>query len=531
MTLLTIRDLAVSFSRAGGEARSTVVNRISFTLERGKLTALVGESGSGKSVTAHSILRLLPQPAAQYDSGEILLEGTGDLLKQTEAQLRTVRGKRIGMIFQEPMTSLNPLHTIGKQLKEAITLHQPALSSAQCEARIHQLLDAVELGLLKTRLSAYPHELSGGQRQRVMIAMALANDPELLIADEPTTALDVTVQATILALLKKLQQERGMAVLLITHDLTLVRHVADNVLVMKDGHLVEQGPATQLFAAPQHAYTQALLAAIPDAHPAPAPQASPLVLQAEKVTVRFPQQKSWWGGVKSWFTAVDNIALQLQQQHALGIVGESGSGKTTLALALLRLLPAQGTVVFQGQALHTLQEPALRPLRKQLQFVFQDPFSSLNPRLTVGQILAEGPRAHNQPCDETRIGEALTSVGLQPEMQHRYPHEFSGGQRQRISLARALILKPTLLVLDEPTSALDVTTQGSIIALLKQLQAERGLSYIFISHDLRVIRSLCHHILVLKHGKLIEANDNATLFSAPQHEYTRTLLEAAYLVE
>lgn len=527
--LLSVEKLAVSFRQNQGEDVEAVTE-VSFSLHKGEILALVGESGSGKSVSALSILRLLPYPATYHPSGEILLEGN-DLLQVKERGLRQIRGKRISMIFQEPMTSLNPLHTVGKQIAEAITIHQP-LGGGALKKRIKELLEMVGLKKLTSRLNAYPHELSGGQRQRVMIAMALANNPDILIADEPTTALDVTVQAQILQLLKKLRKELGMAVLLITHDLTIVRNMADRIAVMQRGTIVEQGKVADIFAQPEHPYTRSLLTAEPGGEPVPTPEDTRTLLTSPRLKVWFPKKKRWYGGVESYIKAVNNVHLSLKEGYTLGIVGESGSGKTTLALALLRLIRSRGSIIFNHREIQGLRAKDLRSLRQQMQIVFQDPYSSLNPRLTISEIIEEGLLAHgigkNKAARDALIDDVLQDVGLDATIKYRYPHEFSGGQRQRISIARALVLHPKLIVLDEPTSALDLSTQAEIIALLKNLQQHQKLSYIFISHDLRVVKAISHDIIVMRDGKLVEYGSNDEIFDSPQDKYTKQLISAAF---
>jgi len=505
--LLRVADLQVTFGA------TAAVRGVSFTLARGETLALVGESGSGKSVTALAILQLLP-PSARA-SGRIRFADV-DLLGADDATLREIRGDRIAMIFQEPTTSLNPLHTIERQIGEAITLHR-ALDAAAARARTIALLGLVGLPDPERRLGAYPHELSGGQRQRVMIAMALANDPDVLIADEPTTAVDVTIQAQLLALLEDLQRRFGMAMLFITHDLSIVRAVADRVCVMQQGQIVEQGPLGEVFAAPRHPYTQRLLAAQPTGTPAPVPADAPVLLHCEDLRVWYPIKAGVLRRTVDNVRAVDGVTLQLRAGETLGIVGESGCGKSTLALALLGLVESRGQLDTSG----------LRPLRRQAQIVFQDPYGSLSPRLSIGQIVAEGLRVHDPGADEAaRVVAALREVGLDPEVRHRYPHEFSGGQRQRIAIARALVLQPKLVVLDEPTSALDVSVQAQIIDLLRALQARHGIAYLFISHDLRVVRAMSHRVAVMKDGVIVETGDAAAVFGAPQAAYTRTLLRA-----
>ncbi|AJO78291.1 ABC transporter ATP-binding protein [Pseudomonas chlororaphis] len=525
--LIEVRDLAVEF--VVGEQQQRVVEGISFDIKRGETLALVGESGSGKSVTAHSILRLLPYPLARHPSGTIRYAGQ-DLLTQKEKTIRHIRGNRIAMIFQEPMTSLNPLHSIEKQINEVLGLHK-GLTGKVATRRTLELLELVGIPEPHKRLKALPHELSGGQRQRVMIAMALANEPELLIADEPTTALDVTVQLKILELLKELQARLGMALLLISHDLNLVRRIAHRVCVMQRGRIVEQAPCEELFRAPQHPYTRELLAAEPSGGPAGNAIGRPL-LQVEDLKVWFPIKKGLLRHTVDHVKAVDGINFSLPQGQTLGIVGESGSGKSTLGLAILRLIGSQGAIRFEDQQLDRLTQKQVRPLRREMQVVFQDPFGSLSPRMCVSQIVGEGLRIHQigSPAEqEQAIIEALKEVGLDPETRHRYPHEFSGGQRQRIAIARALVLKPALILLDEPTSALDRTVQRQVVELLRRLQAKYNLTYLFISHDLAVVKALSHQLMVVKHGQVVEQGDAQQIFAAPQHPYTRQLLEAAFL--
>lgn len=520
--LLSIRDLRVDFAVEGRSVAA--VQGVSLSVLPGRTTALVGESGSGKSVTALSVLRLLP-PSARV-GGEIRFEGR-DLAGLDEASLREVRGGRVGMIFQEPMTSLNPLHTIGRQIGEAVGLHRPG---ADARARTLELLDLVGIPDPASRLGAFPHQLSGGQRQRVMIAMALANDPALLIADEPTTALDVTIQSQVLELLRDLQRRLGMAILLISHDLGVVRHMADEVHVMREGRIVEHGPREEIFSAPSHPYTRALLASAPAGRPDPLDEAAGNLVEARGVRVWFPQGKSFFGRPKSFIKAVTDADLTIRRGESLGVVGESGSGKTTLGLALLRLLPSRGEVVFDGQDLSAMRERQVRDLRRNFQIVFQDPYGSLSPRMTVGQIVAEGLDAHRLASGsdrERRIAEILEAVDLDPSAMHRYPHEFSGGQRQRISIARALILRPEFVVLDEPTSALDRTVQFQIVELLRDLRARFGLTYMFITHDLALVRALCHRVVIMKDGRIVEQGETAAIFERPGQDYTRALLAAA----
>ncbi len=521
--LLDVHELAVSFGAVAA------VRQASFTIERGETLALVGESGSGKSVTALSILQLLPYPPAWHPAGSIRLAGE-QLLGAPEARLRRVRGDRIAMIFQEPMTSLNPLHSIEKQIGEVLAVHK-GLTGRAVRARVVDLLQLVGLPEAERRLNALPHELSGGQRQRVMIAMALANEPDLLIADEPTTALDVTIQAQILALLKALQARFGMAVLFITHDLSIVRKMADRVCVMQNGEIVEQATVAELFAAPRHPYTRRLLAAQPQGEPPRPDAAAPEVLACDDLKIWFPIKKGIIRRTVGHIKAVDGVSLRLRQGETLGVVGESGSGKTTLGLGLLRLLASEGRILFQGRRIDPLPSRALRPLRREMQIVFQDPYGSLSPRLSVGQIVEEGLRVHGLAGDHAQrrahIAQVLEEVGLDPATQDRYPHEFSGGQRQRIAIARALVLRPRLIVLDEPTSALDVSVQAQIVDLLRDLQRRHRLAYLFISHDLRVVRALASQLLVMKDGRVVEAGPAQQIFAQPQQSYTQALLAAA----
>ena len=524
--LIEIRDLQVAFNH--GAAPQTVVHGVSFDIHAGQTLALVGESGSGKSVTAHSILRLLPR-SSSHPGGSVHYAGE-DLLSASERRLRGIRGNRIAMVFQEPMTSLNPLHTVEKQIAEVLALHK-GLTGAAARARVLELLDLVGIPEPAKRLRAFPHELSGGQRQRVMIAMALANEPEILIADEPTTALDVTVQLKILELLKELQARLGMAMLLITHDLNLVRRIAHRVCVMQRGRIVEQAECEQLFHAPQHPYTQELLSADPSGGPADNAPGKPL-LEVDDLRVWFPIRKGLLRRTVDHVKAVDGVNFRLAQGQTLGIVGESGSGKSTLGLAILRLIGSSGGIRFDGQGLDGLDQQAVRPLRRQMQVVFQDPFGSLSPRMSVSQIIGEGLEIHGigTPAERERaIIDVLGEVGLDPETRHRYPHEFSGGQRQRIAIARALVLRPQLILLDEPTSALDRTVQRQVVELLRSLQHKYNLTYLFISHDLAVVRALSHQLMVIRHGKVVEQGEARAIFHAPQHPYTQQLLEAAFM--
>ncbi len=525
--LLQVNDLAVSFGH--GPDAVQAVKGVSFELRKGETLALVGESGSGKSVTAMSILQLLPYPRAHHPRGSIRFRGQ-EMVGAPEPLLRQIRGNRVGVVFQEPMTSLNPLHTIERQVSETLLLHR-GMSRAAARARTLELLRLVRLPEPEKRLNAFPHELSGGQRQRVMIAMALANEPDLLIADEPTTALDVTIQAQILALIKDLQRQLGMALLLITHDLNVVRKMADRVCVMRDGEIVEHNTTEALFTQPVHPYTRQLLASEPSGQPPPVPPGAPEVLKAEDVRVWFPLKGGLLRRTRDYVKAVDGVSLTVRQGETVGVVGESGSGKSTLGLALLRLLRPQGAVYFDGRAISALSARALRPLRRELQIVFQDPYGSLSPRMSVGQIVAEGLELHRIGADaaerDALVAQALEEVGLDPALRHRYPHELSGGQRQRVAFARALVLKPRLVVLDEPTSALDRSVQAQVVELLRTLQARHRLAFVFISHDLKVVRALSHRILVMRHGQLVEAGDAERVFTAPQQPYTRDLLAAA----
>ena len=523
--LLTVSELGVVFGKGAGAV--TAVRSASFTLHKGETLALVGESGSGKTVTALSILGLLPYPLARHPQGSIVFRGE-ELLGAPEPTLRRVRGNRIGMVFQEPMSSLNPLHSIDKQVGEVLEVHAGMKGEAR-RARVLELLSLVGLADAEARLGALPHELSGGQRQRVMIAMALALKPDILIADEPTTALDVTIQAQILELLRDLKQRLGMALLFITHDLAIVRQLADRVCVMKDGVIVEQGAVGDILTAPRHAYTRDLLAAQPKAKGAPAP-AGAEIIAAENLKVWFPVRRGLIRRTVGHIKAVDGVSFTVAAGRTIGVVGESGSGKTTLGMALLRLIRSEGVIRFQGERIDAMAAGALRPVRRHMQIVFQDPFGSLSPRLSVEQIVAEGLAVHglgevSERAD--RVVEALREVGLDPDARDRYPHEFSGGQRQRIAIARAMVLRPKFLVLDEPTSALDVSVQAQIVDLLGDLQARHGLAYMFISHDLRVVRALADTIIVMKDGTVRETGAADQVFGAPRDPYTRALLAAA----
>ena len=529
--LLDVRDLSVAF-RQGGKI-SLAVDRISFSINRGECVALVGESGSGKSVSALSVLKLLPYPTASHPSGSIKFNGR-DLLPLDESEMRSVRGNDISIIFQEPMTSLNPLHTIESQIGEALLLHGGIRGKA-ARARTLELLSQVGIPDPETRLGAYPHQLSGGQRQRIMIAMALANEPDLLIADEPTTALDVTVQAQILKLLADIRARLGMSLLFITHDLGIVRRIADRVCVMNNGKIVEQGPVEQVFTAPEHDYTKALLAAEPKPDPAPPRPEAPVVMQADDLKVWFPIKRGLLRKTVGHIKAVDGVSLAVRKGETLGVVGESGSGKTTLGLALLRLISSNGPIVFLGKPIQGLRFKAMRPFRRDMQIVFQDPYGALSPRMSVSDIIAEGLSVH-QPSlsakeSEARVVKALTDVGLDPQVRFRYPHEFSGGQRQRISVARAIVLEPDFVVLDEPTSALDMLFQAQMVDLLRNLQRKRDLTYMFISHDLRVVASLASHLIVMRQGKVVEEGEAAALFKNPKTDYTRALFAAAFNIE
>ncbi|HEY1126116.1 MAG TPA: ABC transporter ATP-binding protein [Sphingobium sp.] len=525
--LLDVKDLAVSFRSEGRIVEA--VKGVSFILKEGQTLALVGESGSGKSSVAMSVLQLLPYPVAFHPGGSIKLDGQ-ELVGADERTLQRVRGARIALIPQEPLTALNPLHRIDRQIVEAIRLHDPSISQVDAAAKTVELLKLVGLRDAEKRLKAYPHELSGGQRQRVMIAMALANEPDLLIADEPTTALDVTVQVQVLDLLKDLQQRLGMAMLLITHDLGVVRKMAERVCVMTNGEIVEAGETAHVFDNPRHAYTQKLLNATPRGAPLRIEGQSSALVEADELKVWFPI-KDWFGRTKSHVKAVDGVTLSIPRGHTLGVVGESGSGKSTLGMALLRIGRSQGAIRFDGIPIHERNWKAMRPLRSRMQIVFQDPFASLSPKMTVGQIVGEGLPIHQPELDRTARHEAvrqvLEEVGLGADIMDRYPHEFSGGQRQRIAIARAIILKPDLIVLDEPTSALDMSVQAQIVDLLRALQASHGLTYLFISHDLKVVRALAHELLVMKDGKIVEQGTAETIFAAPQSDYTRDLIAAA----
>ena len=529
--LLSIRDLSIAFGHGSREVLA--VDRVSFDIRKGETLALVGESGSGKSITALSVMKLLPYPSAHHPSGSIKFQGR-ELLTMKENQIRDVRGNDIAIIFQEPMTSLNPLHTIEKQIREILILHQ-GLTGPAARARIIELLGQVGIPDPAGRLDSYPHQLSGGQRQRVMIAMALANEPDLLIADEPTTALDVTVQAQILKLLKDTQTALGMSMLFITHDLGIVRKLADRVCVMQRGKIVEQGEVERVFTKPEHPYTQALLAAEPKPDPAPPCPDAPVVIETKDLKVWFPIKRGVLRKVVGHIKAVDGVSIELRKGETLGVVGESGSGKTTLGLAILRLISSTGPIVFMGNEIDGLKFKQMRPFRHNMQIVFQDPYGSLSPRMSVSDIIEEGLWVHHPGLSraerEKRVIDALNDVGLDPQTRYRYPHEFSGGQRQRIAVARALVLEPTFIVLDEPTSALDMLIQSQMVDLLRDLQKRHDLTYMFISHDLRVVAAMASRLLVMRHGKMVEEGAAAELFKAPKTEYTRALFAAAFKLE
>jgi microcin C transport system ATP-binding protein len=529
--LLSVRDLSITFGR--GAREMLAADKVSFDIKKGETLALVGESGSGKSVTALSIMKLLPYPSAHHPSGSILFKGQ-DLMRLSEREIRRHRGGDITIVFQEPMTSLNPLHTIEKQLAEILLLHGGVTGKA-ARKRIIELLTLCGIPDPAGRLQSYPHQLSGGQRQRVMIAMALANEPDLLIADEPTTALDVTVQAQILELLKELQGRLGMAILFITHDLGIVRKIADRVCVMKEGKIVEHGTVEDVFRAPQHPYTRALLAAEPKIQPAPLNPQGDVIIRTDDIKVWFPIKRGVMRRVVGHIKAVDGVTIEVRRGETLGIVGESGSGKTTLGLAILRLISSKGPIVFLGHDLQGLKFREMRPFRRDMQIVFQDPYGSLSPRMSIADIIAEGLQVHQPKLTEDereeRVIQALSEVGLDPETRFRYPHEFSGGQRQRIAVARAAVLEPTFVVLDEPTSALDMLIQSQIVDLLRDLQRRKDLTYLFISHDLRVVSALASKLIVMRHGKVIEAGAASDVFKAPKTAYTKALFAAAFNLE
>nr|WP_319390554.1 ABC transporter ATP-binding protein [uncultured Cohaesibacter sp.] len=529
--LLSVRNLSVAFLQDGKE--QLAVDRISFDLEKGETMALVGESGSGKSVSALSILKLLPYPAASHPSGQILFDGE-DLLNASDKKLRSVRGNRISMIFQEPMSSLNPLHTVEKQIGEVLSIHH-GMGEKQARERVLELLNDVGIREPEKRLKSYPHQLSGGQRQRVMIAMALANEPELLIADEPTTALDVTVQAQILELLRSLQKTHGMALLFITHDLGIVEKLADKVCVMTKGEIVERGSTKALFANPTHPYTRHLLNSEPSGEARPVADDAPILLETDNLKVWFPIKRGFMRKIVGHIKAVDGISLSVRAGETLGIVGESGSGKTTLGLALLRMISSEGPIVFQGNHLDGLNSKAMRDKRGDMQIVFQDPFGSLSPRMSIAQIVDEGLAIHAPALSEeerdAKVVSVLREVGIDPDTRHRYPHEFSGGQRQRISIARAMVLEPKFVMLDEPTSALDMSVQAQVVDLLRDLQAKHGLTYLFISHDLKVVRALSNRVIVMRNGKVVEEGSVERIFKAPESDYTKALMAAALRME
>jgi microcin C transport system ATP-binding protein len=530
-SILSVDDFSVCFTQGG--KNNLCVDRITFDIKPRETVALVGESGSGKSVTALSVLKLLPYPAASHPTGTITFKGQ-ELLTASERQMRKVRGNNISIIFQEPMTSLNPLHTIERQIGEILSLHK-GLSGEAAKRRTIELLTQVGIPDPAGRLKSYPHQMSGGQRQRVMIAMALANEPELLIADEPTTALDVTVQAQILKLLKDLQTRLGMAMLFITHDLGIVRKIADRVCVMSKGKIVEQGAVERVFTAPEHPYTRALLAAEPKPDPAPMQPQAPIMVKTDDLKVWFPIRRGVLRRTVGHIKAVDGVSVEVRKGETLGIVGESGSGKTTLGLAILRLISSDGPIVFMGKELQELNFKEMRPIRSDMQIVFQDPYGSLSPRMSVADIIEEGMRVHQPDMTanqrEALVVQALTDVGLDPETRFRYPHEFSGGQRQRIAVARAIVLQPKFIVLDEPTSALDMLIQSQICELLRDLQKRRDLTYLFISHDLRVVAALASRLIVMRHGKVVEEGPAQQLFKNPKSDYTRALFAAAFNLE
>ncbi len=526
--LLRIKNLSIDFK--SGNSFASAVKNVSFEIAKGETFALVGESGSGKSVTAMSVIRLLPSNAV-YPTGEIFLDGK-EMLKAGEADLLEARGDTVGVVFQEPMTSLNPLHTIYRQIAEVIETHRPMGGKSKTRDRVLELLNIVGIANAENRMNAYPHELSGGQRQRVMIAMALANEPDLLIADEPTTALDVTVQAQIMELMAEIQKRMHMAVLLISHDLGIVRRVADRVAVMYQGQIVETAPTERLFQHPEHEYTKKLLAAEPSGKPSALPSDAPVILETEDLKIHFPIKKGVFKRTVDFVRAVDGVSVRIRRGESLGVVGESGSGKSTLAFAILKLLKeAKGVVRFDETRIDQLGQKDMRPLRREIQVVFQDPFGSLSPRMSISEIIAEGLELNKIGDDDSRdrmVVQAMEEVGLDPEFGNRYPHEFSGGQRQRVAIARALVLKPKLIVLDEPTSSLDRTVQFQVIELLRKLQNEHTLSYMFITHDLKVVKALCHSIIVMKDGRVVEAGPADSIFDSPRRQYTSELLKAAF---
>jgi len=529
--LLDVRNLSVNFT--SDETEVEAVKGVSFSMNRGDTVALVGESGSGKTVSALSIMRLLPYPAASHPSGEVFFKGR-DVLKLPLSDMQKLRGRDIGMIFQEPMSSLNPVHKVEKQIGEVLKVHQ-GMSDTKARVRVLELMDKVGIPDPETRLNAYPHQLSGGQRQRVMIAMALANEPDLLIADEPTTALDVTIQAQILELLQRLKKELGMALLLITHDLTVVRKMAERVCVMNHGEIVEAAETEKLFTEPQHAYTRHLLAAEPKGEPPASDNTAPVIIRTDNLRVWFPIKRGLLKRTVGHIKAVDGLSLQIREGQTVGVVGESGSGKTTLGLALLRLTSSDGPIVYMGKNINGLTFKKMRPYRREMQIVFQDPYGSLSPRLSVSQIVEEGliiqhPKMRPEER-RARVSKALSEVGLDPATQDRYPHEFSGGQRQRIAIARAMVLEPKFVMLDEPTSALDVSVQAQIVDLLRDLQDRHNLAYMFISHDLRVVRALSNYVIVMKDGKVVEQGEAREVFNTPKTDYTKALMAAAFELE
>ena len=531
--LLEVKNLDVTFKTS--DSPVTAVNDVSFSLKKGETMALVGESGSGKSVTALSILQLLPYPLAGHSRGSSITFKGEELVGLDEPKLRDIRGNRISMIFQEPMTSLNPLHVIKKQIIEALMLRK-RFTAFESQKRCIELLDIVGIQDPEKRLESYPHQLSGGQRQRVMIAMALANDPDLLIADEPTTALDVTIQAQILRLLKDLQRDLGMAMLLITHDLSIVKKIADNVGVMTNGKIIENNTVDQLFSNPVQDYTRQLIAAEPTGNPAPVPKNAKHILVVKDLKVWFPVQKGFLKRITGHIKAVDGVTLNIREGATVGVVGESGSGKTTLGMAILRLQSSKGDITYRGNSLQGLQFKKMRHLRSELQVVFQDPFGSLSPRMSMAEIIGEGLWVHNKNAGglnksieiEKRIDEVIIEVGLELSMRNRYPHEFSGGQRQRISIARAIVLKPKLIVLDEPTSALDLSVQAQIVNLLRELQRRHNLAFLFVSHDLKVVRAMSHRIIVMNNGTIVEEGETNQIINKPIHPYTQSLMAAAF---
>ncbi len=530
--ILEVNNLCVDFNLHTGTVRA--VDGVSFSMEKGKTLALVGESGSGKSVTSMSIMKLLPYPMASHPEGSSIKYRGTELIKAKNKTLLDIRGNKIAMIFQEPMTSLNPLHTIERQVAETLIYHK-GMSKKEASKKVLELLRAVHLPKPETRLKAYPHEMSGGQRQRVMIAMALANEPDILIADEPTTALDVTVQAEILNLLKELQDKFGMAILFITHDLGIVHHFSDYVCVMKDGKIVESGSTKDVFASPKHPYTKMLLDSEPKGLKEPVGEDAKVLLEAKNIHVKFPIKKNFFGKPIEFLHAVNNISVTIKEGQTLGVVGESGSGKSTLGKAILRLIESEGDINIFGNAINGMDFIHLRPLRKEMQVVFQDPFGSLSPRMTIGQIVEEGLKVHEKHLTkierEQRVIKALEEVEINPNLRNRYPHEFSGGQRQRVAIARAMVLKPKFILLDEPTSALDRSIQVTVVNLLRDLQKKHGLTYMFISHDLAVVRAMSDEVMVMKSGNLVEHGDSEQIFKNPKTDYTKNLINAAFDLE